>query len=453
MKYFKEFLKELKKKDKDEVKNKENLLKFLKVVKYIQENPSCIHHVRYKKFHLNNFIAFVRLQKEKLEFYFNNRRLTNRDDMVYAYFHEIMHAALNHLGITLGSGNLRNIIHDIEVNMYVDSLTDIAPQLHKILYMDSIERFYKYHGRSAAFLAYMISRNLIKKEYGSIENFVNAKLSFLSEKDKKHFIKIEKKMMDCKITFNDLINEVHYWDVEEKMEIPVYEKILRRIDSIGDTIGDEEGSEVENMKYMNFLSRLRYFIQHSYELNKANGKRRMETVLPLSMGRKEIALLSAGLKPVIYNLPRERYYYGYKKLNIYIDSSGSMDDYLPYILGLVNYLKDTAKEVYTFDVEVKKIKIDELGKKINRLGGTNIDSVLKHIKENNIINAVIFTDMIWGVYKKDVVKELEKKGVSLFIVAINDDEKRIKEGEKQLGKLVKASVVLEERRLKNARSV
>ncbi len=448
MRHFRNFIEELKRIDRKNIPNKENLLNLLKIVRYAQDNPDSIHHVK-----RGNFIAFVKLYKEKIEFFFNDRRLTNAEDMVYAYFHEFMHAALKHLGITLGSGNLRNIIHDIEVNMYIDALTDTAPELHKKLYINPLERFYKLYGRSAGFIAYLISRNIIKKEYKTIENFANQRLWFLSQRDRDHFIEIEKRIEDCQITMKDIMNEVIYWEVDRRMKIPLYEIITKIGEGVGDGKSIEEGSKVEKMKYMNFLHSLRFFVQHSYEMNKVNAKRRMETVVPLSIGRKEIALLSAGIKPVIYNVPQDRYYYGYKKLNIYIDSSGSMDESLPYILGLINYLKDISKEIYAFDTEVERIKISEIKDKIGRLGGTDIDVVLKHINDNGIINAVIFTDMQWYVRDKDLMKKLEKRNISLFVVAVTDSIRDEREIKRKLGKLVKASVILEERGLKNARSI
>jgi len=99
------------------------------------------------------------------------------------------------------------------------------------------------------------------------------------------------------------------------------------------------------------------------------------------------------------NLPKQS---EMTKCTIYIDVSGSVNDYIPVFMGVVKACEDKIGDIYLFSNKVEKIeKSDFISGKYKTTGGTD-DCWLEHIIENKIKKALIFTDGYFDFTEKNI---------------------------------------------------
>jgi len=108
---------------------------------------------------------------------------------------------------------------------------------------------------------------------------------------------------------------------------------------------------------------------------------------PSSLSRRDLALLACGHTPVLY-----RFGLGITqpRLKVYMDVSGSMHAYLPYIPFISEQLKEHADRFFQFSTELVEVDADE--KYYYSTGGTRYDIVAKHILRNSFRSVIIVTD-------------------------------------------------------------
>ena len=111
-------------------------------------------------------------------------------------------------------------------------------------------------------------------------------------------------------------------------------------------------------------------------------------------GRRETFMLSAGMNPIFYKNNMEAMGIDYRKLNMYVDTSGSAMDELPFIYKLVgnvkNYLSDP---IYLFSGTIRPISVsDFLTGKAKTNYGTNFNLIFRHAFEKGFQKILIITD-------------------------------------------------------------
>ena len=113
-----------------------------------------------------------------------------------------------------------------------------------------------------------------------------------------------------------------------------------------------------------------------------------------SRDRRAFAVRAAGMPNLIYQGHIPHAEPSMKPLHIYVDVSGSMHHFRPALVRAVLSCKHwLAPQIFLFSTQVVPTSIEQLQTgKIQSTGGTCGDSVVKHIIENNIENAIIFTD-------------------------------------------------------------
>lgn len=121
-------------------------------------------------------------------------------------------------------------------------------------------------------------------------------------------------------------------------------------------------------------------------------------------GIEDYVLLHPKLRKIFSEDIMVRDYKTKGKINVYIDISGSMGSYITYnnqnIKG-IDFAKSFAyqmqqmnliENLYTFDTDIEQVKTSAMGiAGIGYGGGTSIETVVKHIEQNNT-NAIIITD-------------------------------------------------------------
>jgi hypothetical protein len=125
---------------------------------------------------------------------------------------------------------------------------------------------------------------------------------------------------------------------------------------------------------------------------------------PSSISRRDIFSLACGLVPTYWEQNRHKPVEE-KAISLYIDTSGSMQEWYPMIPQIVKELNGFCSLVYNFDTHVIQVE-DPLSSVIyNTTQGTNYNKVCKHITENEINSIIVFSDSTESI-QKSYIKSL-----------------------------------------------
>ena len=115
--------------------------------------------------------------------------------------------------------------------------------------------------------------------------------------------------------------------------------------------------------------------------------------IPISPSKRELVLLHAGLLPPHFRRPIVLETTTRKGLAVYLDVSGSVQEHLPRILGVLARLEDVLASVFLFSTAVREIPFRQLlAGRISTTYGTSFDCVANSIVENGFERAVVLTD-------------------------------------------------------------
>jgi hypothetical protein len=109
--------------------------------------------------------------------------------------------------------------------------------------------------------------------------------------------------------------------------------------------------------------------------------------MPTSLSRRDLALLGCGYPPTLYRVGLG---ISQPQLQIYMDVSGSMHSYLPFIPFIAQVLKEYCDRFFQFSTVVVEVDGDE--RYYYGTGGTDYDNVAKHILLNGFKSVIIVTD-------------------------------------------------------------
>jgi hypothetical protein len=115
--------------------------------------------------------------------------------------------------------------------------------------------------------------------------------------------------------------------------------------------------------------------------------------VPISPSKRELIMLHAGMMPPHFRRPVTIETATRKGLAIYLDVSGSVQEYLPRILGILARLEDVLTGIFLFSTEVREISFKQLlAGKISTTYGTSFDCVADSVVDRGFERAVILTD-------------------------------------------------------------
>jgi hypothetical protein len=130
--------------------------------------------------------------------------------------------------------------------------------------------------------------------------------------------------------------------------------------------------------------------------------------VPISPSKRELIMLHAGMMPPHFRRPMTTEKTTRKGLAIYLDVSGSVQEYLPRILGILARLEDVLTGIFLFSTEVQEIPFKQLlAGNISTTFGTSFDCVADSVIERSFERAVILTDghASLTAEKKDALKK------------------------------------------------
>ena len=139
--------------------------------------------------------------------------------------------------------------------------------------------------------------------------------------------------------------------------------------------------------------------------------------VPIYPSKRDLVLLAAGFYPGSFHNVITRNGFREKGLAIYLDVSGSVNEYLPKILAILQSLKREITTIYLFSNQVFETSFAALLKgNIKTTGGTDFDCIAASILENRLDKAIIITDGQAGMEAENRQKLRENGLITLTIL-------------------------------------
>ncbi len=146
------------------------------------------------------------------------------------------------------------------------------------------------------------------------------------------------------------------------------------------------------------------------------GQRRTTSPFPLHPSRRDMVLLSADIWPGFFRNRQPEIRRKREGVAIFLDVSGSVNQHLPEIAGLLGRYRQAIRSVYQFSNAVSEITMNALLRGyVETTFGTDFNCVAKTILKEEFDKAVIITDGHAGL-APDYVTGLHKAGVQLLTV-------------------------------------
>ncbi len=146
-------------------------------------------------------------------------------------------------------------------------------------------------------------------------------------------------------------------------------------------------------------------------------------VMPNARDRLIPARRRLGVQGVLYGQPgliRARAPEKPAKAHIYLDVSGSMNNLLPHLFGLlIPYAVRGDAIIYQFSNKVESVPLDQLRKgQVRSTMGTDINCVVRHLLETKPFThkALVLTDGYTGRPHPEYVRELKARGIRIHVV-------------------------------------
>lgn len=147
------------------------------------------------------------------------------------------------------------------------------------------------------------------------------------------------------------------------------------------------------------------------------------SVIPNAHDRMAAARQMLGVQGMLWGQPgsvKARVPETPSRSHVYLDVSGSMNNWLPALIGLlIPYVVRGRAAVYQFSTGVEKLSLDELRRgKLRTTQGTDINAVLHHLLSTQppVRNALILTDGFTGKPSGEHVRLMRERHIRLYAV-------------------------------------
>ena len=115
--------------------------------------------------------------------------------------------------------------------------------------------------------------------------------------------------------------------------------------------------------------------------------------IPIRPSKRDFVLLAAGVPPFHYHNVAYRQATQERGLAVYLDVSGSVNQHLPEIIGLLRSLRTELKTIFLFSNKVVQVPFRTLlAGQVQTTYGTDFDCIAEHVLTNRFDKAVILTD-------------------------------------------------------------
>jgi len=151
-------------------------------------------------------------------------------------------------------------------------------------------------------------------------------------------------------------------------------------------------------------------------LSSAKRPRVSVSPIPLQPSKRDLVLLAASIPPLHYHRHTQEWHEKKQSLAVYLDVSGSVNEYLPKIVGMLQDLRETLTSIFLFSNQVVEIPFKKLLQgHITTTYGTDFDCIAESILERELERAIIVTDG-YASLKEDLKQALEAKKLMTLTV-------------------------------------
>lgn len=153
--------------------------------------------------------------------------------------------------------------------------------------------------------------------------------------------------------------------------------------------------------------------------------RRITSPFPINPSRRDMVLLSADIWPGLFRNIQPEVIRRQKGIAIFLDVSGSVNDFLPEIIGILSGFRSRIKTIYLFSNKVVEVQFTSLCKgEIKTTGGTSFDCIAQKILEKEYECAIILTDGYADLNEEN--SELLHKANTKILTILFDDTNECK---------------------------
>ncbi|MBT4814322.1 MAG: hypothetical protein HOJ57_37280 [Lentisphaerae bacterium] len=125
----------------------------------------------------------------------------------------------------------------------------------------------------------------------------------------------------------------------------------------------------------------------------ARHTRRVTSPFPLNPSRRDLLLLGAGIWPGLFRNHQPDVKREQKGVAIFLDVSGSVNEHLPRIIGLLSHYRDRIRSVYLFSNVVREVPFKMLcAGRLSTTYGTDFNCIARTVINKEFDRAVILTD-------------------------------------------------------------
>jgi hypothetical protein len=142
--------------------------------------------------------------------------------------------------------------------------------------------------------------------------------------------------------------------------------------------------------------------------------------IPVRPSKRDLVLLAAGIWPCYFHNRLSKLQKRDRGLAIYLDVSGSVNEYLPKILGILKSLRKEITTIFQFSNKVVETSFETLLKgNIQTTFGTDFNCVAQSILERGFDKAVIITDG-YASMSDELKEQLRKHGLATLTILFDD---------------------------------
>jgi hypothetical protein len=156
----------------------------------------------------------------------------------------------------------------------------------------------------------------------------------------------------------------------------------------------------------------------------------VQEAVPRASDRRAAVLRSAGSQPLFYWRPAQVRLGRTGRARVYIDVSGSMEPYVPFLYGaLVALHAHVEREVLLFSTAVTSIPLADLQRgRVETTGGTDIRCVIEHAVAHRVPKVLIVTDGYVGRPTPGQAAAIRQAGVEVRVALTPDGWRNDLEG-------------------------
>ena len=330
---------------------------------------------------------------------FVEKYIKSKEDLFSLVFHELLHPMFNHF--IFKSGEIENLAADAVINAVISTLFSVESRSGNLF-----KQFYRPKGvegllRSESCLSRSrfekTYQRLYRNNYNSSENITTGEL-----------ITTLKVLLDTTEVTNVVLLGSHDSSSETSEGWPT--ETLEKLATDFKKATKENQSHLAgyNCNLMDlFMDALRTHISIKRQILQRMAtnrkvdrfkelfqrKRITTSPIPIYPSKRDMVLLSAGFYPGFFhnriNSPTTKD----QGLVIYLDVSGSVDEYLPKIISILRNLKNEISSIFLFSNKVVEVAFTTLLQgKIKTTGGTDFDCIAESILDRQFDKAIIITD-------------------------------------------------------------